>query len=155
MEEGQMGLGAAAFWLFVGAAVVAVIWRKKQSEAMRHETVRLLIAKEQKLDDAQIAKLLNPEMSRDWMMWKQSWRLPPGSGYRTLRICGIIVIFTALGLAIAGLWRGMVLGLQEESVVGLATAVPIVTGIGIGLFFASRFAPKPPKDDNTDKKASW
>ena len=149
-----MELGAAAFWLFLAIVIVAGIWGKKHSEAMRHETLRLLIAKEQKLDDAQIAKLLNPETGPNWMMWQQRPYYPPGTVYRNLRFWGILVIFIALGLTIADLWRGIVFGVHDGFVSGSAIAIPIMAMIGIGLFFGSRFAPKPPKDENTDKKAS-
>ncbi len=98
-----MDLGAAAFWIFLAAIIVAGIWRKKHSEAVRHETVRLLIEKNQKLEDAQLKELLNPTPppTPEWLIPKHK----PGEGYRVLRIFGTILIFIALGLTIACIWR--------------------------------------------------
>ncbi len=149
-----MELGVAAFWMFIAACVVAGIWKQKNSEAIRHETLRQLIAKEQKLDDEQIEKLLNPVGGRGWAAIQEHSHLPPGSGYRTLRICGAIAIFIALGLAAAATWQGYFLGRMNEEVMGLGTAASITVMLGIGLVFASRFAPKPPKGENTDKKSN-
>ena len=149
-----MELGAAAFWIFVAACVVAGIWRQKNSEAIRHETLRQLIAKEQKLDEEQIEKLLNPAHGFDWAAFQEHSHMAPGSGYRTLRIFGSIAIFLSFGLAIAAAWQHFLLGQINDAVLGLGTAASILIMIGIGLFFSSRFAPKPPKNENTDKKSN-
>ena len=143
-----MDLGAAAFWIFLAAIIVAGIWRKKHSEAMRHETARFLIEKNQKIDDAQLKELLNPTPPPARSGCSPSHK--PGEGYRVLRIFGTICMFVALGLAIAGIWRGMILGLHEEAVMGIATAVPIVAMVGIGLFVASRFVTQP-SDESRNK----
>jgi uncharacterized membrane protein YraQ (UPF0718 family) len=154
MEEMQMELGVAAFWLFIAACVVAGIWRQKNSEAIRHETLRQLIAKEQKLDEAQIEKLLNPTHGSGWAAFQEHSHMAPGSGYRTLRIFGSITIFLSFGLAIAAAWIRFFRGQINEDVAGAVIAASILIMIGIGLFFSSRFAPKPPKDENTDKKSN-
>ena len=149
-----MELGAAAFWIFVGACVVAGIWRQKNSEAIRHETIRQLIAKEQKLDEDQIEKLLNPPRGSGWAGFQERSHMAPGSGYRALRIFGSIAIFLSFGLAIAGAWQRFLWGHITGDEANLGTAASILIMIGIGLFFASRFAPKPPKDENTDKMSN-
>ena len=140
-----MDLGTAAFWIFLAAIIVAGIWRKKHSEAVRHETVRLLIEKNQKLEDAQLKELLNPTPppTPEWLIPKHK----PGEGYRVLRISGTILIFIALGLIIACVWRGMILGIGDRSVLELATGIPIIAMLGAGLFAASRFVAKPPSDN--------
>jgi hypothetical protein len=154
MEEMQMELGVAAFWLFIAACVVAGIWRQKNSEAIRHETLRQLIAKEQKLDEEQIEKLLNPPRGSGWGAFQEHSHMAPGSGYRTLRIFGSITIFLSFGLAVAAAWMGFLHGQINNDVEGAITAAVILISIGIGLFFSARFAPKPPKDENTDKKSN-
>lgn len=143
-----MDLGAAAFWVFLAAIIVAGIWRKKHSEALRHETARLLIEKNQNFDGAQLKELLNPTPPPvpEWLVPRHK----PGEGYRVLRIFGTICMFVAFGLAIAGIWRGMILGLHEEAVMGIAMAVPIVAMIGIGLFVASRYVTQP-SDESRNK----
>jgi len=80
--------------------------------------------------------------------------MAPGSGYRTLRIFGSITIFLSFGLAIAAAWIRFFRGQINEDVAGAVIAASILIMIGIGLFFSSRFAPKPPKDENTDKKSN-
>ena len=149
-----MELGVAAFWIFVGACVVAGIWRQKNSEAIRHETLRQLIAKEQKLDEEQIEKLLNPPRGSGWEAFQEHSRLAPGSGYRTLRIFGSIAIFLSFGLASAAAWLRFVHREIDNDVAGFGVAASILSMIGIGLVFSSRFAPKPPKDETTDKKSN-
>ena len=109
-----MEIGAAAFWIFLAAIIVAGIWRKKHSEAVRHETVRLIIEKNQKIDEAQLKELLNPtpEPPPEWLIHKAK----VGTGYRVLRISGTIVMFLALGLVLVACWRGMMLGIHDRSV---------------------------------------
>jgi uncharacterized membrane protein YraQ (UPF0718 family) len=153
MEGRQMELGVAAFWIFIGACVVAGIWRQKNSEAIRHETLRQLIAKEQKLDEEQMERLLNSVRGSGWTAQEHS-HMAPGSGYRTLRIFGSIAIFLSFGVAIAAAWQRFVRGQINDDVANLGTAASILIMVGIGLFFSSRFAPKPSKDENTDTKSN-
>jgi uncharacterized membrane protein YraQ (UPF0718 family) len=134
--------------------VVAGIWRQKNSEAIRHETLRQLIAKEQKLDEEQIEKLLNPPRGSGWAAFQEHSHMAPGSGYRALRIFGSIAIFLSFGLAIAAAWQRLLRGQINEDVAGLGTAASILIMIGIGLLFSSRFAPKPPKDEDAEKKGN-
>jgi hypothetical protein len=140
-----MDIGAAAFWIFLAAIIVAGIWRKKHSEAVRHETARLIIEKNQKLDEAQLKELLNPTPPPppEWLVPK--YRI--GVGYRILRISGTILMFMALGLVLVACWRGMVLGIHDKSVIEIATGIPLIAMLGAGLFVASRYAPPPPPDD--------
>jgi hypothetical protein len=146
-----MDIGAAAFWFFVAAAVVGGIWKKKHSEALRHETVRLLIEKGQKIDEAQMKELLNPTPT------PSPWTMPQpknevGKAYWSLRVFGTIILFIAVGLGIMCLWRGLMLGFHDMSVVDIGTGVPMVAVIGAGLFFSSRFVPKPPAEINKEKQ---
>ena len=116
---------------------------------MRHETLRFLIEKNQKLDETQIRELLNPSPP-EWMVYKHQLHAP-GDGYKALRIIGTILLFLALGFAIVGLGRGVLFGLYDRDVVGLMTVVPILVMVGIGLFVASRFVTQPPLAGNKDK----
>ena len=143
-----MDIGAAAFWIFLAAIIVAGIWRKKHSEAVRHETARLIIEKNQKLDEAQLKELLNPTPppAPEWLVPK--YRV--GVGFRVLRISGTILMFIALGLVLMACWRGMLLGIHEKSVLEIATGIPLVAMLGVGLFVASRYVQQPPPDDNKD-----
>lgn len=146
-----MDIGAAAFWFFVAAAVVGGMWRKKHSEALRHETMRLLIEKGQKIDEAQMKEFLNPPPppATEWFLGPEK-RI--GNTYRGLRVFGTIILFVAVGLAIMCLWRGLMLGFHDQSVVEIGTGIPMVAVLGAGLFFSSRFVPKPPSAINKEKQ---
>jgi hypothetical protein len=141
-----MNIGAAAFWIFLAAIIVAGIWRKKHSESVRHETARFIIEKNQKLDEAQLKELLNPTPlpPPEWLTHK----VKVGTGYRILRVSGTILMFMALGLFLVACWRGMILGIDEKSVLGIATGIPLVAMLGAGLFVASRYV-QPPSPDGT------
>jgi hypothetical protein len=144
-----MDIGAAAFWIFLAAIIIGGMWRKKHSEERRHETVRLLIDKNVKIDEAQLKELLNPTPPPppEWLFPKYK----QGIGYRVLRISGTIVLCIALGLGMMAIWRGIMLGFHDESVLDIGTAIPLVAMIGISLFVASRFVPRPTSDENKDK----
>jgi hypothetical protein len=147
----NLELGAVAFWIFLAAVVIAVIWRNKHRETIRHETLRFLIEKNQKIDAAQLAQLLNPTPppSPEWL-WGPKHR--PGDAYKKLRILGTILMFAAVGLAVVGFWRGALLGMREQSVLEIASAVPLLAMLGLGLFVSSRFCPPPTADGDKDKQ---
>lgn len=112
-------MAAAAFWIFLAAIIVAATWKHSQSEKVKHETVRFLIEKNQKLDEGQISELLNPKPPQ-WLYPQQK----PGYAYRGLRAFGIIILFVALGLALVGIWRGLLFGLYDHGVQAMAAAIP-------------------------------
>ncbi len=143
-------MGVAAFWIFLAAICVAAHWKNKHVESMRHETLRLIIEKNPNLDQAQIAELLKPKPTHPPVSSPPPWSPKPGEGRKGFRIIGSIVMFVALGLFIAAVWRGSVLGIQDESVVDIGTAIPIVALIGAGLFLCSFFVSKPQSDKNED-----
>ena len=137
-------MATAAFWIFLAVVVIMVNWKKKNQESLRHETIRFLVEKNQKLDDAQLSELLNPKPapSPEWLVHK------PGYSYKGLRAAGVIFMFLAIGLAIATAWCAMSLGMNHESVLGLGIAVPLIAMTGIGLFFSARFVTPPPPGEN-------
>jgi hypothetical protein len=146
-------MAAAAFWIFLAAVIVAAEWRKKHVEAMRHETMRLLIEKNKDLDEEQLKALLggsHPIPSYFWAMQAQHLKSKRGDAYKGLRASGSIIMLIALGLLIAAVWVGSIRGINDEAVLGIGIAVPIVALVGAGLFFASRYAAKPPSGENRD-----
>jgi hypothetical protein len=60
-------------------------------------------------------------------------------------------MFLALGLVVAAIWRALMLGVGDRSVLDLGTGVPFTAMLGAGLFLASRFVTKPPSDQSKDK----
>ncbi len=116
---------------------------------MRHETMRLLIEKNQNLDEEQLKELLSP-CPNPTPFWVMQSLHKPGDAYKGLRAFGSIIMFIALGLCIAAVWVGSLRGTHDPTVVGIGIAVPIVALVGAGLFFASRFAAKPLSDEDKD-----
>lgn len=135
---GPFDFGSLGFWIFVAAAVVASYWAKSRQEAEKHETLRRLVEKTGVIDEAALKALFNEPPPDD---------SKPGYGFRALRVSGTIVLFAAAGLATffliaAGL--GNVFGeVIERWYHGLAVSAGLGV-LGIGLFFASRFADPPP-----------
>jgi hypothetical protein len=138
-------MGAAAFWIFLAVLVVMVNWRNKHRESLKHETLRFLVEKNQKLDDAQLSELLNPKPGPppEWLVHK------PGYAYKGLRATGVIFVFLAIALAVIAAWCAMMLGMHHDSVLGLGVAVPLILMTGVGLFVSARFVTPPPPDKNT------
>lgn len=140
----------AAFWIAIGAVLVAYNWRNKHLEAMRHETARALIAKDKEVDPAELRDLLGPPADP----WRCLGRpVAPGQSGRGMKAVGTILMIAGPGLG------GMVasIGLfQTLGVAGLAPTeegvIAIGVGIGIAIFlfllgfavhFASRFLSSP------------
>lgn len=141
-------MGAAAFWIFLAVLVVMVNWKTKHRESLRHETLRFLVERNQKLDDAQLSELLNPKPCPppEWLVHK------PGYAYKGLRATGVVFIFLAIGLAIVAAWCTLLLGMRHNSVLGLGIAVPLMAMTGIGLFISARFVTPPPSDEKKEKR---
>jgi len=105
-----------AFWIFLAVIIIGGIiagnWRNKHIESMKHETLRLIIEKDLKLDDKHLAELFKPNTSpsHEWDSMNK-----PGDTYRVLRVLGTIMMFVALGLGIATLWRGILFGISIKS----------------------------------------
>ena len=53
-------MATAAFWIALAAVLIARFWRKKSADQMKHETVRLLIQKNETVDPEMVKELLNP-----------------------------------------------------------------------------------------------
>lgn len=141
-------MGAAAFWIALGAVLIAGGWFRSRSEEMKHETIRRIVEKSGEVDEAQLKALFQPPVPH-WP--NHPWvREPlPGAGYRKLRIIGTLGIFAAFGLgAFAGVMSRFDFGSPHESFILLAIA-SLIAVVGIGFFVASRFLPKPLPDGDS------
>lgn len=135
-----INVGSAAFWIMFAAIVIAGHWFRVRSEALRHETLRQIIEKTGQVDEAQLKALIQSP-TPGWLR-----EPPPGSGYRTLRVFGTIVMSVALGLTV--FFSILYLSSterQDNAMIGFASA-GVIAVVGMGLFFASRFLPPPPSD---------
>jgi hypothetical protein len=139
--------GAAAFWIALGAIIIAGGYFRLRSEATKHETLRRIVEKTGQVDETQFKTLFVPPPSP----WLPPGPGPVGGGYRALRLFGTLVMFIAVGLAIfftifaqtgAQRWNAVLIGYASASVVLL---------FGAGLFFCSRFLAKPPIAGSADK----
>jgi hypothetical protein len=135
-----MELGALGFWLFIAAIIVAGVWEKSRREAERHETLRRIVEKTGTIDEAKLKDLFTAAPAEE---------SKPGSGYRSLRITGVIVMFLAAGLAIIFATIGLMFG-DRQAIAALAIAAALAL-VGLGIFFSSRFAELPPGSQNEHK----
>jgi hypothetical protein len=143
-------MAAAAFWIALAIVLVANSWRSRHIEAIRHETIRLLIQKHEELDPEQIKNLLYPPHPP----------LPPGhpwakrrsgEGYRVLRVFGTIAMIAAVGIGAMVAGIAMAKGVDARSA-GIGVGL-FVFLLGFGLFFASRHMPRPGEDDDGHPQA--
>lgn len=137
-------MGVVAFWIALAAVIVARSWLSARREAMKHETLRRIVEKTGQVDEAQFKALFQPpplHCPPDHPWFRPP---PPGGAYRGLRVFGSLAMFVALGLAIF-----FVIVLQtgaeppETAMIGFACTA-VIGLFGAGLFFASRFMPRPP-----------
>jgi len=139
--------GVVAFWIAVGSMVVAGGYFRFRSEQAKHETVRRIVEKTGQIEETQFKALFTPPPNP----WLPSGPRRVGGGYRALRVLGTLVMFIAAGVAVfftifshTGVqhWDAVLIGYASASVVFL---------VGAGLFFCSRFVPKPPIAGSADK----
>jgi hypothetical protein len=139
-----ISVGAAAFWIALAAVIISGRWYKLRREALKHETIRHMIEKTGRIDEAQLKELFPAPPPPGPL--PPHWFQPPeqGVGYRTMRVFGTLALFVALGLAICfsilyrfgdPSWR-----LDAPNGFGVASVVAL---LGVGLFVASRFVKKP------------
>ena len=119
------GLAALAFWGFIAAVVVGGIWYDIRKREAQHETVRRIVESGKPIDEELMDKLLS-------LGGDKSDRLD-----RTFKITALIMLPTAVGLAIFGL----IMGTQfPETELPLLGAAALVGCIGIGFMVASSVA---------------
>jgi len=132
----------AAFWIALAAVLISGEWFRSRREAMKHETLRLMVEKTGRADEAQLRELFPlPHWSR---------QRTPGVEYRTMRVLGTLALFAALGLAVCFsiLYVGYP-GWRLDASIGFGVA-SVVAFLGVGLLVASRFVEKPPQQGDRD-----
>jgi hypothetical protein len=116
------GLAALAFWGFIASVVVAGIWYDIRKREAQHETVRRLVESGKAMDEDLMDKLL---------------ALGSGKGERldrSLKVTGLIMLPTAVGLAIFGLIMGAQYPDTRLPLLGVSA---LVGCIGLGFLVAS------------------
>ena len=142
-------MDAAAFWIAIALIIVALILVRSRSEQLKHETIRRIVEKTGQVDEEQLRKLFQTHNHGQNHSWAQ---VPePGYGYRALRILGVLTLVAAASLAaFAGVMITTAPSLGGAEGVRFADDLwplfPLAVGIaifGCGLFYCSRFLPKP------------
>ena len=119
------GLAALAFWGFIASVVVAGIWFDIRKREAQHETVRRIVESGKPIDEELMDKLLSLGSG-------ESDRLD-----RNFKITGLIMLPTAVGLAIFGL----IMGTQfPQTELPLLAASALVACIGLGFLFTANIA---------------
>lgn len=148
-----ISLGAAAFWIALAAVLIAGGWHKVRREQLKHETLLKLIEKTGQLDEAQVKLLFPPPPTPPPQHWPPAWHKSPDptATQRGLKGLGAVVISIATGLAVLGAVIGIFgdVAQKEEAVVVFGMA-GLIAMVGIGFFFASRFATSPAARDEHD-----
>lgn len=129
--------GGVAFWLFIAAMVVAGTWEKIRKNAEKHETLRRIIEKTGTVDEARLKELFSAPATSDWTS------SPSGSGYRALRIGGLIVMGVGGAVALACLLMGQFQVMPRVDSVRGGSIGGAIAFIGLALFFSSRYAEPP------------
>ncbi len=117
------GIAAIGFWLFLAAVVVAGMWYDIRKRETQQRTLRSMLESGQPLDEALVDKLLSAStggrarLARELMVW------------------GIVVLFTAPGLALLGWFIGLQYAPALFPLLGTAVLVGFVA---IGLLVAAR-----------------
>lgn len=130
-------MGAAAFWISLAAFLIAAMYFRSRSEAIKHETLRQIVEKTGQVNESQLKSLFEPAPTAFNRI------PPPGGGYRAARIFGLLLMCIALGNTIMFIVIGWT-GTQpwNRAAVGCAASA-IVALVGIGLFLSSRFLVPP------------
>jgi hypothetical protein len=119
------GLAALAFWGFIATVVVAGIWSDIRKRESRQETVRRLFESGQPVSDDLMDKLLSAVKGG-------SERLDRG-----LKLTGLIMLPSAVGLALLGMMLGIQSPNAQLPLLGISL---LVACVGAGFLFAARIA---------------
>lgn len=127
MQEFSLGAGltALAFWGFLAAVVVGGIWYDIRKKEAQQETIRRLFESGQPIDEKMMDKLLASGVDK-------SDRLD-----RAFKLTALIMLPTAVGLAIFGMVLGMAYPEAQLPLLGVAA---LVGCIGLGFFGAAKVA---------------
>jgi hypothetical protein len=139
-----MDAGAALF-LFLAAVVVGGIWADSRKESERQETLRRLLDKGEKLDEAQIRELLQP-LRHHHGHGHRHWGAGGIDAARGFHIAGTLSIFAGVaGMLVC--W--LLYGLSEEKpfLFGLVIGLGVVV-FGLGFFVCARLVRR--KDDEPE-----
>jgi predicted permease len=114
-------LGALGFWLFIAAIIVAGIWYDARRKESQQETLRRVVESGRDIDPVVLDRILGEGSGR--------------SLERDLKVAALIVLFTAPGVALLGLFLGQIAAEARAALLGTSLLVGFV---GVGLYLAAR-----------------
>ncbi len=119
------------FWLAVATFIFVGAWNARKAYEVKHQTLRILLEKGEKIDALLLQQLMKPESKS---IMRQSY---PGEGYMMLRVMGTLSLFSAPAIG------GVIFlnHLDKTNAIGLAF---VLLMIGAGLHFSSRYVTQPP-----------
>jgi hypothetical protein len=129
-------MAVAAFWIAVAAFIIVGALNARRGYELKHETIRLMLEKGQKIDDALFKELIAPPK------WHTPSNQPVGEGYTVMRVMGTMALFAAPGVALLIFLTGHARGNIEQQAAGIGVGI-MVALIGIGLHVACRFVTPP------------
>lgn len=121
MSGSAAGLGALGFWLFIAAIIVAGIWYDARRKESQQETLRRVVESGRDIDPVVLDRILGEGSGR--------------SLERDLKVAALIVLFTAPGVALLGLFLGQIAAEARAALLGTSLLVGFV---GVGLYLAAR-----------------
>jgi hypothetical protein len=134
-----------AFWIALAAVIIAVAVTSnisaQRSSQVKHETIRLMLEKGEKVDDKLLLELLKPAPP-------PKKRDPSGDIYRFMRVIGTLMLFAGPGVTAIVSLNGYMRDQPHTVVTGLAIGFLIVL-VGAGLNYASRYLTQPGSRDST------
>ena len=130
-------MAVAAFWIAVAAFIVVGALNARRGYELKHQTIRLMLEKGEKIDDSLFRELIAPPR------WHTPRPRTAGGAYTAMRVTGTLALFVAPGIALLIILTGRTQGNQQQQVAGLAIGI-LIALIGIGLHVACRFVPRPP-----------
>ena len=134
-------VGALGFWIFIAALLVGGMWKESRQNAEKHETLRRIMEKTGVIDEAILKELFSPAEDKS----------DPAMTYRGLRIAGTIIMFTGAAVALFFLLPTL-FGSPIDWWYGGVAIGGGISLLGLGVFFASRFA-EPPAGAQYERKS--
>jgi hypothetical protein len=126
------------FWIAIAAISIFGMYFARRAQELRHETLRLMVEKGEKIDEPVLRELLGPP--------DQAARQNRQQTYLGLRISAVILFCIAPGLVILFLTIGAAAEKPGLQILGLGVGV-LVALVGLGLHIGSKIVKGLPEQE--------
>ncbi len=103
-------MAVAAFWIAVAAFIVVGALNARRGYELKHQTIRLMLEKGEKIDDSLFRELIAPPR------WHTPRPRTAGGAYTAMRVTGTLALFVAPGIALLIILTGRTQGNQQQQV---------------------------------------